>query len=458
MKTEELSYQGFLDAKAQAGEGSGFVEDNLPTFMFEFQRFLVTWALKQGRGAIFADCGLGKTVVELVWAERTARRTNKSTLIIAPLAVTNQTVREAAKFDVECKRTEKISGASVVVTNYERLHHFNRNDFGAVVCDESSAIKSFDGERRAQVTEFMRTIPYRLLCTATAAPNDFVELGTTSEALGEMGYMDMLGRFFKNDQHSSHPNRKWAGGAKWRFKGHAETPFWKWVCSFARACRKPSDIGFSDDGFNLPPLTQTEHIVEARKLAPGFLFSMPARNMFEEREERRRTIQERCEKAAALVANTGKPAVIWCHLNDEGDLLADMITDGRQVSGSTPDEEREEIYEDFVTGKLRVLIIKPKVGAWGLNWQHCAHVVTFASHSYEQFYQAVRRCWRFGQKNPVQVDLILTEGEQNVKENLQRKSDNADRMFAELVVHMNAALKIDRQAAFTRRIEVPKWL
>ena len=451
-------YADFLEEKAQFSSSFGFEADEMPSFMFEFQKFLTAFALKKGRAAVIADCGLGKTIIQLVWGDQMAHRTNKPTLLITPLAVTNQTVREAEKFHVECKRSEKISGASIIVTNYERLHHFNRNNFGAVICDESSAIKSFDGVRRAQVTEFLRTVPYRLLCTATAAPNDYVELGTSSEALGEMGYMDMLSRFFKNDQHSSHPNRKWAGGAKWRFKGHAETPFWKWVCSWARACRKPSDLGFSDDGFVLPPLIQVEHVVEARKLAPGFLFSMPARNMFEEREERRRTIQERCEKAADLVANTGKPAVIWCHLNEEGDLLAEMIKDSRQVSGNTPDEEREEIYEDFSTWKLRVLIIKPKVGAWGLNWQHCAHVVTFATHSYEQFYQAVRRCWRFGQKDPVRVDLILTEGEQNVKENLQRKSDSADRMFSELVAHMNDALKIDRQTAFTKIIEAPRWL
>jgi hypothetical protein len=383
----------------------------MPDFLFPFQRALVEWATRKGRGGLL------------------------------------QTLREAEKFGVDCRRSagEVKADARVIVTNYEKLSHFIPSDFSGVVCDESSAIKAFDGKRRAEVTEFMRTVPYRLLCTATAAPNDYIELGTASEALGELGQMDMLGRFFRNDQNTSDMRKKWRGqggtGGGWRFKGHAERGFWQWVCSWARACRRPSDLGFEDDGFVLPALIEREHIVETRTVAPGMLFPLPATNMWEEREERRRTIRERCEMAAA-----------------EGDLLGRMIRDGRQVSGSQSDEQKEEAYEAFSSGQLRVLIIKPKIGAWGLNWQHCAHVVTFASHSYEQYYQAVRRCWRFGQDRRVTVDLVATEGERGIKENLHRKSEAADRMFTELVAHMGDALRLDRGPQFEHSVEAPAWL
>jgi hypothetical protein len=458
-------YSSFLSAKAQYGSESGFSPVWMPDFLFDFQKALVEWAVRKGRGALFADCGLGKTPMQLVWAENVVRKTNRPVLILTPLAVAAQTVREAAKFGIECRRSAgEVTGAHILVTNYEKLHLFNPSDFGGVVCDESSAIKAFDGKRRAEVTEFLRTMPYRLLCTATAAPNDYIELGTASEALGEMGQMDMLSRFFANDQNTCDMKRKWAsqskgcGDGKWRFKGHAETGFWRWVCSWARAMRKPSDFGFDDSNFVLPPLVEREHTVEARTVAPGMLFSLPAFGLQEEREERRRTLQERCEMVADLVSGTGEPAVVWCHLNAEGDLLEKMIHEGRQVSGASSDEEKEEVYEAFGKGQLRVVVIKPKIGAWGLNWQHCAHVVTFASHSYEQYYQAVRRCWRFGQKLPVVVDLVSTEGERGIKENMRRKSDAADRMFTSLVAHMNEAIRLDVGQKFEKNVEVPSWL
>jgi hypothetical protein len=454
-------YADFLSRKAQLGESQGFDPTWIPDFLFDFQKHLTEWAIKKGRAAIFADCGLGKTPMQLVWAENVVRKTNKPVLILTPLAVSAQTIREAKKFDIDCRRSagDVPAGAHIVVTNYEKLHHFNRDDFGGAVCDESSAIKAFDGKRRAEVTEFMRHLPYRLLCTATAAPNDYIELGTASEALGEMGQMDMLGRFFVNDNNTvdmkgGHGNRK----PGWRFKGHAEDAFWKWVCSWARACRRPSDLGFDDDRFELPPCIEQDHIVKARTLAAGTLFDLPATNFWEEREERRRTITERCEMAASLVAKTKRPAVIWCHLNPEGDLLARLIPDGRQVSGRDDDESKEDAFESFATGKLRVLIIKPKIGAWGLNWQHCSHVTTFASHSYEQYYQAVRRCWRFGQSRPVTVDLIAAEGEANVKDNLRRKAAAADRMFTALVGHMNDSMRLERGVNYNTKVEAPSWL
>jgi hypothetical protein len=456
-------YGAFLKAKEQRANFGGFEPLLMPGFLFGFQRYLVDHAVRKGRSAILADCGMGKTPMHLVWSENVVRKTNKPVLCLTPLAVARQTVTEAAKFDLDCRRSSGVieAGAHIVVTNYEKLHHFRPEDFGGVVCDESSAIKSFNGKRRAEVTEFLRTMEYRLLCTATAAPNDYIELGTSSEALGELGHMDMLNRFFKNDQSTSDTKgRRYGGGAgvKWRFKGHAEHAFWKWVSSWARACRKPSDLGFEDDGFILPPLIENEHIVQTRTLAPGMLFAMPARDMREEREERRRTLQERCEKAASLVADTEKAAVVWCHMNAEGKLLEKLIPGSREIAGSTPDDEKEDIYSAFSSGDLRVLITKPKIGAWGLNWQHCSHIVTFASHSYEQYYQSVRRCWRFGQKYPVTVDLVATEGEAGIKDNLRRKSEAADRMFSSLVEHMNDAIRIDRSEKFESKEIIPSWL
>ena len=451
-------YAAFLDRKAQDASRSGFAPVWIPDFLFGFQQHLCDWAIRKGKAAIFADCGMGKTPMQLVWAENVVRQTNKPVLILTPLAVAQQTIREAEKFGIECHRSHdgKVY-PGINVTNYERLHYFDPSDFAGAVCDESSAIKAFNGKRRAEVTHFLRKLPYRLLCTATAAPNDYIELGTSSEALGEMGQMDMLNRFFKNDVNTSSMKRYHGVGQRWRFKGHAELPFWRWVCSWSRACRKPSDLGFDDNGFILPPLIEREHIVTARRLADGMLFSLPATDWKEEREERRRTIEERCEKAAELVTGPGQPAVVWCHLNSEGDLLARMIPDGRQIAGANSDEEKEEAYEAFSGGQLRVLIIKPKIGAWGLNWQHCNHVVTFASHSYEQYYQAIRRCWRFGQERRVTVDLIASEGEVGVKENMRRKSEAADRMFSMLVEHLGQAMRL-QGVAFTEQMEVPAWL
>lgn len=462
-----LNYADFLDHKMQAGSLDGFEPVFMPDFLFGFQREIVRWSMLKGKSAIFADCGLGKTPIQLVWAENVVRQTNKPVLILTPLAVSHQTLTEAHKFDIEaCRQQAGEVNPGINITNYERLHHFDPDDFAGCVCDESSILKSFDGKRRSEITEFMRKMPYRLLCTATAAPNDYIELGTSSEALGQLGYTDMLTRFFKNDQNTIKPMsyrhfgqnfEKIYDHAKWRFKGHAEVPFWRWVCSWARALRRPSDLGFENNGFILPELIEREHMVNAERLAPGMLFPLPAVGLKEQREERRRTIQERCEKVARLVADTQKPALVWCHLNDEGDLLEAMV-DGRQVSGADSDEAKEEKFLAFIKGQLRVLVCKPKIGAWGLNLQHCAHVTFFPSHSFEQYYQGVRRCWRFGQRHPVEVDIVTTEGEQNVLKNLQRKATQADKMFSDLVAHMNDSLAIDRGVKFTKQEEVPIWL
>lgn len=441
----------------QLGGNHGFAPLWMPDFLFDFQRALVEWATRKGRDAIFADCGLGKTPMQLVWAENVVRHTNKPVLILTPLAVSSQTVREAEKFGVECRRSpDGAAYPGINITNYERLHYFNAHDFAGVVCDESSILKSFDGVRRSEITEFMRKLPYRLLCTATAAPNDYIELGTSSEALGYLGHVDMLNRFFKNDMNNSATGRAYGEVLKWRFKGHAEDPFWRWVCSWARAARRPSDLGFDDGRFILPQLIETQHVVEARTLPDGTLFALPAVGMKEQRDERRRTIAERCEKVASLLRD--EPALIWCHLNPEGDLLERIIPDAVQVSGADSDDAKEEKFSGFASGAIKYLITKPKIGAWGLNFQHCAHLTFFPSHSFEQYYQGVRRCWRFGQKRPVRVDVVTTEGEREVMANLQRKAAAADKMFSRLVARMNEQLHIERTTQFHEQERVPAWL
>jgi len=431
----------------------------MPDQLFDFQQSLVDWAVRKGRAAIFADCGLGKTAMQLTWAENVARHTGKPVLILTPLAVAAQTIREGEKFGIECRRSSDgtVSGR-IVITNYERLEHFKPADFAGVVCDESSILKSFDGARRNEITDFMRKVPYRLLATATAAPNDFIELGTSSEALGYMGHMDMLARFFKNDQNNLTSRRMYGEAPKWRFKGHAEQPFWRWVTSWARACRQPSDLGFDDGRFVLPGLSEVDHLIETATVPEGMLFAIPATDLREQRAEKKRTVVERCKQVASMVADTGQPALVWCHLNEEGDLLEQLIPGAVQVSGKDKDETKERRLIDFAEGRSRVLVTKPKIGAWGLNFQICSHVTYFPSHSFEQYYQSVRRCWRFGQKNPVTVDIILTEGERRIMENLHRKRLQADQMFGNLVAEMNHSLDIQRKEYNTTPIEVPSWL
>lgn len=451
-------YEKFLMDKAQIGGHYGFDPLIIPEYLFDFQKHLVDWAIKKGRCAIFADCGLGKTPMYLVWAENIVRKTNGNILIVTPLAVSHQVVSEGKKFGIEVNRsTDGVQKGKITVTNYERLHLFNHDDFIGVICDESSILKNFDGSRRKIITEFLRTRPYRLLCTATAAPNDFIELGTTSEALGEMGYMDMLNRFYKNEQNTSATNRYHGNVAKWRFKKHAEEPFWRWVASWSRAIRKPSDLGFDDGPFILPRLIENQITINNSEPLPGELFVREAIGLYEQRQELRMTLEQRCEKVAELV-NGNNTAVCWCHLNQEGDLLEKLIPDAVQVSGSDSDDKKEERLKAFSDGEIRVLITKPKIAGFGLNWQHCNHTTWFPSHSFEQYYQGVRRFWRFGQTNDVLVDVITTDGGKSVLKNLQRKARAADAMFDALLGSMNKALGINKSVLFKNETEVPSWL
>ena len=449
------TYAEFLASKAQLADAGGFEPVELPPHLFDFQRALTEWAVRQGRGALFADCGLGKTAMELAWAEQVHAHTGKPVLLLTPLAVGFQIVAEADRFghDAALSRSGTPS-APITVTNYEQLGKFDPSDFGGVVCDESSILKSFDGVTKAAVTEFMRRLPYRLLGTATAAPNDWIELGTSSEALGGLGYMDMLTRFFtkSNKAVSSRSNEK----DNYRLKGHAAEPFWRWVASWARATRRPSDLGFDDGPFQLPALIVRETLVEAARPADGHLFDVPAVGLREEREEARRTLTERCEAAAAALDDADH-AIAWCHLNDESALLARLIPGAVEVTGSDSPEAKEAKLAAFTAGAIRVLVTKPVIGAWGLNWQHAHRMTYFPSHSYEQWYQAVRRMWRFGQTHDVTVDVIATPGGRNVLANLQRKAEQADAMFTALVAHMNDAMRVTGPA-YDREVEVPAWL
>jgi hypothetical protein len=464
-----MEYEEFLDKKTQLGTQDGFDPVYMPDCLFDFQKHCVTWATRKGRGALFADTGLGKTLMQLAWAENVVRHENRPVLILTPLAVGSQTVREGEKFGIECAISKTgTARPGINIANYEKLHLFSPHDFAGMVCDESAILKSFDGVRRQQITEFMRKMQYRLLCTATPSPNEYIELGTSSEALGYLGYMDMLARFFKNNQNNSiaptvfrHKGAKFIqldDNAKWRFKGHAEDPFWKWVCSWALAIRKPSDLGFDNGEYDLPPLIERQHMVDSTTNPDGMLFALPAFGLQEQREERRRTLRERCEKAAELVNKTEQPFIVWCSLNDEGDMLERLIPDAAQVSGKDDDDVKEAKFLAFIRGERRGLITKEKIGAWGLNFQHCAHSVSFPTHSYEGYYQSIRRCWRFGQKRQVVSDIIATEGEKDVLANLQRKGIAADKMFSDLIRHMNGAVAIDRSMKFHNKKGIPAWL
>jgi hypothetical protein len=392
-----VSYHDFINRKTQVANDNGFAPLWMPDCLFDFQHSLTEWAIRKGRAAIFADCGLGKSIMQLVWAENVVRKTNKPVLIITPLAVGGQTVREADKFGIAAKQSRegKIE-SKIVVTNYERLHYFDSSKFAGVVCDESSAIKAFDGKRRKQVTRFLSKMDYRLLCTATAAPNDFIELGTASEALGEMSQSAMLETFFLSSdkkRHSLFKEGDFWNRAKYFFRPYSERPFWQWVCSWARAVRKPSDLGFDDSRFILPELKINQHVIKTEYRFPGELFARIAATLKEQRDERKRSMQDRCEMVASLVKHK-KPAVVWCQYNEEGDLLEEMIPDAVQVAGCDSDDVKEERLNAFSIGQIRVLVTKPKIGAWGLNWQHCGNHTFFPSHCYDESTEALtKRGW-----------------------------------------------------------------
>jgi hypothetical protein len=458
-----MNYLKYIEEKTQFANKSCISNPVYPESMFPFQKYMVEWALKTGRAALFEDCGLGKTVQQLCWADNVVRHTNGRVLILTPLSVSFQTVQEAAKFGIEAGRIHNgdLPKEKIAIVNYEQLHKLSSHDFVGCVCDESSILKNFDGTTKQLVTAFMRKMDYRLLCTATAAPNDYIELGTSSEALGYLGYIDMLKKFFKSENGTcavgGRTQDSFAG--KFRFRGHAENDFWRWVCSWGRAIRRPSDLGFSDDGYVLPKLIEKQHIVESEKVADGFLFAVPAVGLAEQRAERSRTLEERCQMAAQLSMSHENQTVSWCHLNRESEMLKRMIPGSVEISGNDSDEQKEEAFIGFSTGQIKKLVTKPSLASFGLNWQGCNHQTFFPSHSYEQYYQAVRRSYRFGQKNDVTIDVISTEGEQQVLKNLQRKSKQAEEMFDMLTKLMLDHLNVNPVDYEPKvKASLPGWL
>lgn len=427
------AYLDFLARKAIIDPPTGIDEPgDLPAALFPFQRDIVRWALKRGRAALFAGTGLGKSLMELSWAQAVHRHTGKPILHLAPLAVTAQMIREGDKFGIEARQvsTPDDCGPGINVTNYQKIHHFDLSSFGGVILDESSILKSTDGHYRTRLIELCQSIPFRLAATATPAPNDFMELGNHAEFLGIMSYMDMLATFFVHD-----------GGdtQKWRLKGHAENEFWKWMASWAVMLRKPSDLGYSDEGYNLPPLRFESHTVGAEyapNIETGLLFPMHAETLSERIAARRATVDQRCDLAARITPSD-RPFVWWCNLNSEAEALAKAIPGAVNLHGGLSEDEKERILLGFSDGEIRVLVTKATLAGFGMNWQHCADTgFVGLNDSFEQFYQAVRRFWRFGQTKPVTCHIIASELEGATVANIRRKEANADRMAAAMVMHM----------------------
>lgn len=420
-------YAKFLEAKRITAPPTGLVDvPELSAHLFDFQRDIVTWALKRGRAAIFADCGMGKTPMQLEWAKHIPG----DVLILAPLAVASQTTREGAKFGVNVTlcRTQSDVRPGVNIANYEMLEHFDAGSFTGIVLDESSILKSYDGRTRTQIISAFHRTPYRLACTATPAPNDYMELGNHAEFLGIMSRVEMLATFFVHD-----------GGEtqKWRLKGHAESEFWKWMASWSVMIRRPSDLGYDDGDFVLPPLDAREIIVKVDQPSQGFLFAVEAQTLQERIAARRDTLEDRVSVCAGLVNASEGPFLVWCNLNSESEALAKSILGAVEVRGSDSPEKKERAMADFSEGLLRVLVTKSSIAGFGMNWQHCNQMAFVGlSDSWEQYYQAVRRCWRFGQTKPVKAYLIAAETEGAVLANIKRKEADAEAMAENMVSHM----------------------
>lgn len=419
-----INYQKFLARKLRRDPATGMDElamPDLPPALFDFQRDIVQWALRRGRAAVFAQTGMGKSFMELAWGHAVHRATGGNVLLLTPLAVAAQMVREAGKFGLPAKQCANQSEVEpgVTVTNYAKLHHFDLSQFQGVILDESSILKAFDGKTRTALIERCKDVPYRLAATATPAPNDFTELGNHAEFLGVMSVTGMQATFFAHD-----------GGdtGKWRLKGHAEEDFWAWMCSWAVLLRRPSDLGYDDGDYSLPPLQQLEHIVPVEGPA--------AATLGERLTARRESIAERVAKAVELTPTEG-PFVWWCNLNAESDALAAAIPGAVEVRGSDSEDDKERKLKAFSAGEIRVLITKPSICGFGMNWQHCAATgFVGLNDSFEQVYQAIRRFWRYGQTQPVTVHFVAASTEGAVLDNLRRKEADAERMGAAMVAQM----------------------
>ena len=428
-------YVKFIQAKAIDQIAAGFDPRNIGSHLFDFQSAIVEWACKRGRAAIFADTGLGKTAMQVEWARQVAAHTGGRVLILAPLCVAQQTVDESAKFGTIIKHCRKEADADgdIIITNYEMVDHFDVTDYAGIVLDESSILKSHDSKTRARIIDMFSITPYRLSCTATPSPNDHMELGNQAEFLGVMTAVEMLAMFFVHD-----------GGdtSQWRLKGHGKSRFWEWMSTWSVCIRNPSDLGFDGSKYILPGLQMHEHTIDVHDPLPGQLFAGIAQTLTERRVAKRQSMAERVRVAANIVNGHSRPAIVWCHLNDESKALSNSIPDSVEVTGSMTSAEKESAIMAFTQGEKRVIVTKPSIAGFGMNWQHCSDMV-FAGldDSFESFYQAVRRCYRFGQKDIVNVHLISSSSEGAVKSNLERKQAQAIDMAESMVMHMRELTK-----------------
>ena len=411
-------YEKFIESKIQVFESVGFDIDKekLNPMLFDFQKDIVRWALKKGRAAIFADCGMGKTAMQLEWANQIHKKEGGKVLILAPLAVASQTQREGEKFNISVNICESQSDVidGINITNYEKLEKFIAKEFNAIILDESSILKSFTGKVRTQIIDSFKNTPYRLACTATPAPNDYMELGNHSQFLGVMTREEMLSMYFVHD-----------GGqtSKWRLKGHAEESFWEWMASWSVFIDNPNNLGYEIEGYELPKLNIFEIVADGQEVTTEKL------TLTQRREARKESLDIRCEKAAELVNNSNENWLVWCDLNDESKKLHDLINDSVEVKGSDKNSFKSQSMLDFSENKIKCLVTKAKIAGFGMNWQNCRNMIFVGlSDSYEAYYQAMRRCWRFGQEKEVNVYIIISSKEGAVKENIERKQADVEKM------------------------------
>lgn len=446
-----MRYEDFLAEKQHIPPSCGFEVDKpaMNIHMFEWQKDITRWALRKGRAALFEECGNGKTIQQLEFADQVAKREGMPVLIVAPLTVGAQTLREAQKFGYSAAicRTQADVIPGINITNYEMLQHFDGRSFAGVVLDESSILKNYTGKMRNQIIEMFKDTPYRLSCTATPSPNDYMELGNQVEFLGIMSRTEMLATYFIHDGSDT---------GKWRLKGHAEDRFWEWVSTWAVVLTCPGDLGYPNDGYILPSLNMTEHIVEVKSDGEYNLFGCEiAKTLTERRDARRASLRERCEQAAEIIAqNPDDQWVCWCDLNAESELLAEFIPNSEEVRGSDKPDAKEDALMRFANGALRVLITKPSIAGFGMNWQQCHNMIFVGlSDSYEQMYQAIRRCYRFGQKRPVNVHIVTSAAEGAVKANVERKEQQAAEMKRNMVQYTKEILRKDIRGQ--ERIVIP---
>ena len=455
-----MNYDEFINQKKHLIGDFGFEPNYLPDCAFDFQKAIIEKAVRKGRMAIFADTGLGKTLIQLSIAVNIVNETNGRVLILTPLAVGFQFVKEAIDRnitdDIEQTKDGKYT-KKIIICNYERLQYLNPNDFEGVILDESSILKNFDGKIKSQITAFIKKVKYRFLSTATPSPNDFIELGTSSEALGYMGYMDMLSKFFKNNQNTSDSNARNIG-EKYYLKPHAEKDFFAWVNQWSIMVKKPSDLGFDDTRYILPELIVNKHVVKNQSLIDVNgqiqMFTPIAKSMTEVRHEQKQTEEKRCERAYELGSN--KTSVYWVNTNNESALLKELDKEAYEIIGSMSIDKKEERLIAFANGDIKRLITKAKMTGMGLNWQHCNHSVFFPTWSYEQYYQAIRRFWRFGQKKDVTIDMVISDGQTRVMEALQQKTEKAIQLYQNLVENVNRDFT-EKYKEFNKEIITPNF-